>query len=183
MYVCLFGPSHQSLCFFSTSVRVFGGRFTHSCAPNCGWNFSSAGELIYFAIRPVGAGDLLTFSYIGDGFNLLSGTVSRRLGFPFLCCHSAYGNLRRPPETHPYRFTLIALFYSVQTNESPSGPSPEKRRVKPFQNVTKKTGFCGLSLINRLPTRKGRRRREKKRIKNKGESRMKEKKRERKRKR
>eukprot|EP00397_Hematodinium_sp_SG-2012_P030185 GEMP01031950.1.p1 GENE.GEMP01031950.1~~GEMP01031950.1.p1 ORF type:complete len:476 (+),score=105.85 GEMP01031950.1:103-1530(+) len=67
---------------------VIGSKFSHSCAPNCGWQFDPEGNLIYYAIRDIDVGDLLTFSYIGDGFNLLSDTASRRpqLGrLLFLC--------------------------------------------------------------------------------------------------
>lgn len=58
---------------------VLGSKFSHSCAPNSGWGFSPDGCLEYRAIRAIAPGDLLTFSYVGNGMNLLSSTIQRRL--------------------------------------------------------------------------------------------------------
>lgn len=61
-----------------TGIFVFGSKFSHSCAPNCSWSFSKEGRLQYHAIRPIAKGDLLTFSYVGNGMNLLTSTLERR---------------------------------------------------------------------------------------------------------
>jgi len=70
---------------------VIGSKFSHSCSPNCAFQFDPSGDLVYYAVRPIKKGDMLTFSYIGDGFNLLSGTVSRRvqLGRLLFVCECA----------------------------------------------------------------------------------------------
>jgi len=62
-----------------TGLFVLGSKFSHSCAPNCTWSFSSDGCLQYHAIRPIAPGDMLTFSYIGNGMNMIVDTTSRRM--------------------------------------------------------------------------------------------------------
>mmetsp|Transcript_47867 Transcript_47867/g.113755 ORF Transcript_47867/g.113755 Transcript_47867/m.113755 type:complete len:463 (+) Transcript_47867:113-1501(+) len=57
---------------------VLGSKFSNSCAPNCRWSFTPNGCLQYHAIRRIEPGDLLTFSYIGNGMSLVEGTVARR---------------------------------------------------------------------------------------------------------
>jgi len=57
---------------------VLGSKFSHSCAPNCRWSFSDNGELQYHAIRNIEPGELLTFSYVGNGMNLVVSTMDRR---------------------------------------------------------------------------------------------------------
>lgn len=75
---------------------VLGSKFTHSCAPNCGWGFSSDGCLQYRAIRTIEPGDIFTFSYIGNGMNLVVSTLERRRRLAslwFFCrCDRCAGN-------------------------------------------------------------------------------------------
>jgi len=62
----------------SAGIFVLGSKFSHSCASNCSWSFNAKGHLQYHAIRPIRAGEPLTFSYIGNGMNLLMSTLERR---------------------------------------------------------------------------------------------------------
>lgn len=66
----------EMACF--AGIFVFGSKFSHSCAPNCSWSFSPEGRLQYHAVRPIEADEVLTFSYIGNGMNLLTSTIERR---------------------------------------------------------------------------------------------------------
>ena len=50
-----------------TGIFLLGSKFSHSCAPNASWSFDSAGRLQYRAIRSIAAGEVLTFSYVGNG--------------------------------------------------------------------------------------------------------------------
>ena len=50
-----------------TAIFVFGSKFSHSCAPNCTWSFDPQGNLLYRAIREIQKGELLSFSYVGNG--------------------------------------------------------------------------------------------------------------------
>jgi hypothetical protein len=71
-----------------SGLFVLGSKFSHSCAPNCTWSFSKDGYLQYHAVRPIKPGDLFTFSYIGNGMNMMAGTVARRrrLGSLWFIC-------------------------------------------------------------------------------------------------
>lgn len=54
---------------------TYGSKAAHSCAPNC--NYSSKnrqGSLVYYAIRPIKAGDIISFSYL----NLFGNPTHRR---------------------------------------------------------------------------------------------------------
>eukprot|EP00439_Symbiodinium_sp_Y106_P039813 s542_g4.t2 len=55
-----------------TGIFVLGSKFSHSCEPNSSWNFNREGHLEYRAIRPIHPGDVLTFSYVGNGMNLIT---------------------------------------------------------------------------------------------------------------
>jgi len=68
-----------------TGIFIFGSKFSHSCAPNCSWSFDRSGRLQYHAVRPIKAGELLTFSYVGNGMNLLVSTLDRRRRLSCLC--------------------------------------------------------------------------------------------------
>ncbi|CAE8609237.1 unnamed protein product [Polarella glacialis] len=61
-----------------TGIFVLGSKFSHSCAPNCSWSFTADGLLQYRAIRPISPGELFSFSYVGNGMNLLTSTIERR---------------------------------------------------------------------------------------------------------
>eukprot|EP00933_Yihiella_yeosuensis_P036620 TRINITY_DN3038_c3_g5_i1.p1 TRINITY_DN3038_c3_g5~~TRINITY_DN3038_c3_g5_i1.p1 ORF type:complete len:494 (-),score=70.31 TRINITY_DN3038_c3_g5_i1:109-1590(-) len=61
-----------------TGIFVLGSKFSHSCAPNSAWAFNERGELRYQAIRPIKPGELFTFSYVGNGMNLVVSTIERR---------------------------------------------------------------------------------------------------------
>lgn len=69
-------------------IFVLGSKFSNSCAANCKWSFSDDGYLEYHAIRPIAPGDVLSFSYIGNGMSLVMGTVERRrrLGSLWFVC-------------------------------------------------------------------------------------------------
>jgi len=77
-------PSHA----VHTGLFVLGSKFTHSCSPNCTWAFSSDGCLQYRALRKISPGEILTFSYIGNGMNLITSTIERRhrLAALWFCC-------------------------------------------------------------------------------------------------
>lgn len=57
---------------------VLGSKFTHSCVPNCCWSFGQNGCLQYRAIRTIEPGENFTFSYVGNGMNLIVSTIERR---------------------------------------------------------------------------------------------------------
>lgn len=69
-------------------IFVLGSKFTHSCAPNCSWSFNADMCLEYQAIRAISPGEVLTFSYIGNGMNLIQSTLERRhrLASLWFCC-------------------------------------------------------------------------------------------------
>merc|ERR1712079_57823 len=71
-----------------TGLFVLGSKFSHSCAPNSSWSFSKDGCLQYHAIRPIAEGEPFTFSYIGDGMNMIVSTLlrRRRLGALWFVC-------------------------------------------------------------------------------------------------
>ena len=58
---------------------LVGSKFTHSCAPNCLWQFDAKGSLVYVCLRKIQKGEMLTFSYVGDGIDLLQGTLQKNL--------------------------------------------------------------------------------------------------------
>ncbi|CAD7963158.1 unnamed protein product [Amoebophrya sp. A25] len=67
---------------------VIGSKLGHSCAANCTWTFTPQRRLRYVAVRPILKGEMLTFSYFGDGLNVCGGTMERRLELrklQFLC--------------------------------------------------------------------------------------------------
>eukprot|EP00931_Biecheleriopsis_adriatica_P075968 TRINITY_DN49732_c0_g1_i1.p1 TRINITY_DN49732_c0_g1~~TRINITY_DN49732_c0_g1_i1.p1 ORF type:complete len:512 (+),score=78.78 TRINITY_DN49732_c0_g1_i1:39-1538(+) len=66
-------------------IFVLGSKFSHSCSPNSCWTFSRTGQLQYKALRPIAAGELLTFSYVGNGMNLITSTFERRRRLAALC--------------------------------------------------------------------------------------------------
>ena len=68
-----------------TGIFLLGSKFSHSCAPNASWSFDSAGRLQYRAIRSIAAGEVLTFSYVGNGMNLITSTFIRRQRLAQLC--------------------------------------------------------------------------------------------------
>lgn len=83
-----------------SGLFVLGSKFSHSCAPNCTWSFSREGLLQYHAVRKIKPGDALTFSYIGNGMNMVTGTLSRRrrlasLWFVCLCSRCQQPDLSR----------------------------------------------------------------------------------------
>mmetsp|Transcript_36126 Transcript_36126/g.59473 ORF Transcript_36126/g.59473 Transcript_36126/m.59473 type:complete len:474 (-) Transcript_36126:31-1452(-) len=61
-----------------SGLFVIGSKFSHSCSPNCTWSFSHDGCLQYHAVRPIAAGELFSFSYIGNGMNMVADTLTRR---------------------------------------------------------------------------------------------------------
>lgn len=61
-----------------SGLFLLGSKFSHSCSPNCRWSFSEEGYLQYWAVRPISPGDLFTFSYVGNGMNLIMSTLDRR---------------------------------------------------------------------------------------------------------
>jgi len=71
-----------------TGIFVLGSKFSHSCSPNCSWSFSSKGRLQYRALLKIAPGELLTFSYIGNGMNLIMSAIERRrrLGSLWFVC-------------------------------------------------------------------------------------------------
>jgi len=71
-----------------TGLFVLGSKFSHSCAPNSSWSFSKDGCLQYHAIRPIAQGEPFTFSYIGNGMNMIVSTLlrRRRLGALWFVC-------------------------------------------------------------------------------------------------
>eukprot|EP00929_Paragymnodinium_shiwhaense_P056991 TRINITY_DN28521_c0_g1_i1.p1 TRINITY_DN28521_c0_g1~~TRINITY_DN28521_c0_g1_i1.p1 ORF type:complete len:534 (-),score=122.44 TRINITY_DN28521_c0_g1_i1:124-1725(-) len=77
-------PSHNAYA----GIFILGSKFTHSCAPNCGWGFNREGYLQYRAMRKILPGEILTFSYIGSGMNLITSTIERRrrLASLWFCC-------------------------------------------------------------------------------------------------
>ncbi|OLP86931.1 Histone-lysine N-methyltransferase SMYD3 [Symbiodinium microadriaticum] len=68
-----------------TGIFVLGSKFSHSCEPNSSWNFNQEGHLEYRAIRPIHPGDVLTFSYVGNGMNLITSCLERRRRLAQLC--------------------------------------------------------------------------------------------------
>ncbi|CAK8991543.1 unnamed protein product [Durusdinium trenchii] len=68
-----------------TGIFVFGSKFSHSCAPNAAWSFDREGRLQYRALCPIAEGDVLTFSYVGNGMNLITSTLLRRERLSALC--------------------------------------------------------------------------------------------------
>ncbi|CAJ1338158.1 unnamed protein product [Effrenium voratum] len=90
-------PSHAEF----TGIFVLGSKFSHSCEPNASWSFDQRGRLQYGAIRPIAAGEVLTFSYVGNGMNLITSTLVRRQRLATLCficrCERCKGpDLARP---------------------------------------------------------------------------------------
>merc|ERR1719362_949047 len=71
-----------------TGLFVLGSKFSHSCEPNSSWSFSKEGHLQYHAIRPIAPGEPFTFSYIGNGMNMIVSTLlrRRRLGALWFVC-------------------------------------------------------------------------------------------------
>jgi len=71
-----------------TGLFVLGSKFSHSCEPNSSWSFSKDGCLQYHAIRPIAKGEPFTFSYIGNGMNMVVSTLlrRRRLGSLWFVC-------------------------------------------------------------------------------------------------
>lgn len=61
-----------------SGLFILGSKFSHSCSPNCTWSFSDEGYLQYHAVRPIAAGELFSFSYIGNGMNMVADTLTRR---------------------------------------------------------------------------------------------------------
>jgi hypothetical protein len=58
-----FSPSGDSRDY--SAFFAYGSKAAHSCAPNC--NYSSKninGSLVYYAIRPIKEGDIISFSYL-----------------------------------------------------------------------------------------------------------------------
>ncbi|CAL1138436.1 unnamed protein product [Cladocopium goreaui] len=68
-----------------TGIFLLGSKFSHSCAPNASWAFDAAGHLQYRAIRPIAPLEVLTFSYVGNGMNLITSTLIRRQRLAQLC--------------------------------------------------------------------------------------------------
>eukprot|EP00927_Polykrikos_kofoidii_P070611 TRINITY_DN67025_c0_g1_i1.p1 TRINITY_DN67025_c0_g1~~TRINITY_DN67025_c0_g1_i1.p1 ORF type:complete len:538 (-),score=76.95 TRINITY_DN67025_c0_g1_i1:99-1646(-) len=77
-------PGHASF----SGIFVLGSKFTHGCSPNCSWSFNDDGCLQYRSIRAIVPGEVLTFSYIGNGMNLAMSTILRqhRLSTLWFCC-------------------------------------------------------------------------------------------------
>jgi hypothetical protein len=66
-------------------VYLVASKFTHSCSPNTFWHLEQdekegkdIGLAVHVACRPIAAGELLTFSYLGTGWNMLRHTAERR---------------------------------------------------------------------------------------------------------
>ena len=54
---------------------AYGSKAAHSCAPNCNYSSkNSNGSLVYYAIRPIKEGDIISFSYL----NLFGNPTHRR---------------------------------------------------------------------------------------------------------
>ena len=73
---------HQSGSSGMSMVFPTACKFAHSCNPNTIWALREEGgcvEGVHFATRDIKEGELLTFSYVGAGMNLLSDTQGRRM--------------------------------------------------------------------------------------------------------
>ena len=77
-------PEHAA----HAAIFVFGSKFSHSCAPNSTWSFDSMGRLRYKAIRPIEKGELLSFSYVGNGASGLK--IHLYLLLMFIQYHNLY---------------------------------------------------------------------------------------------
>lgn len=128
-----------------TGIFVFGSKFSHSCAPNCAWSFSREGRLQYHAVRPIAKGDLLTFSYIGTGMNLLCSTLERRrrlAGLWFICqCSRCLG----PDLARRMRCPKCGAAGGClpEYPEAPFSPTdPDSERISPNNIWEAKTWKC-----------------------------------------
>lgn len=115
-------------------LYLAGSKFSHSCAPNCLWEMSR-GVLSYYAIRPVAAGELLTFSYTSDSMNLLDSAPGRQeklkaLDFDCLCARCAAPDLGsrlicpscRAPELTPSPHSAGVTWRCRACREEPAVP-------------------------------------------------------------
>eukprot|EP01012_Entosiphon_sulcatum_P029092 TRINITY_DN3535_c1_g2_i1.p3 TRINITY_DN3535_c1_g2~~TRINITY_DN3535_c1_g2_i1.p3 ORF type:complete len:465 (-),score=106.06 TRINITY_DN3535_c1_g2_i1:959-2353(-) len=81
-------------------LYYYATKFAHSCNPNMYWAGPEGAILQYCAMRPIKAGEMLTFSYIGYAFNMVRGTAQRRrelqqLGFVCQCQRCTQADLSR----------------------------------------------------------------------------------------